>query len=93
VALAVHAAPRQDGRGAGTQLRLFERQGALEHETPALHIELGIELRNVDVAGREADPSIRYGRGNWRQLEPRGCSTRDSGSSTMRPRKITRSDR
>jgi len=81
------------GVPAIAQPRLFERQGALEHETPALRIEPGIALRNVHVAGHEADPSIRYGRGNWRQLECHECSTRDSGSSSMRPRKITRSDR
>lgn len=48
-----------------------ERQHALESEAPALRIELGIELRNVDIAAGEADLSIRYGRGNWRQLETR----------------------
>lgn len=56
---------------AFAQLWLFERQPALESEAPALRIELGIELRNVDIAGGEADLSIRYGRGNWRQLETR----------------------
>ena len=43
----------------------------LEREAPALRIELGIELRNVDIAGGEADLSIRYGRGNWRRLDTR----------------------
>ncbi|KVN43670.1 LysR family transcriptional regulator [Burkholderia territorii] len=56
---------------AFAQLWLLERQHALESEAPALRIELGIELRNVDIAGGEADLSIRYGRGNWRQLETR----------------------
>ncbi|MDN7425426.1 LysR substrate-binding domain-containing protein [Burkholderia sp. AU45388] len=56
---------------AFAQLWLLERQQALESEAPALRIELGIELRNVDIAGGEADLSIRYGRGNWRQLETR----------------------
>ncbi len=56
---------------AFAQLWLFERQQALESEAPALRIELGIELRNVDIAGGEADLSIRYGRGNWRRLETR----------------------
>ncbi|WP_321812442.1 LysR substrate-binding domain-containing protein [Burkholderia sp. BCC1985] len=54
---------------AFAQLWLLERQHALESEAPALRIELGIELRNVDIAAGEADLSIRYGRGNWRQLE------------------------
>ncbi|KAB0674529.1 LysR substrate-binding domain-containing protein [Burkholderia territorii] len=56
---------------AFAQLWLLERQHALESEAPALRIDLGIELRNVDIAGGEADLSIRYGRGNWRQLETR----------------------
>ncbi len=56
---------------AFAQLWLFERQHALESEAPALQIELGIDLRNVDIAGGEADLSVRYGRGNWRQLETR----------------------
>ncbi|RQR27651.1 LysR family transcriptional regulator [Burkholderia sp. Bp9143] len=56
---------------AFAQLWLLERQHALESEAPALRIELGIELRNVDIAAGEADLSIRYGRGNWRQLETR----------------------
>ncbi|HDR9358352.1 LysR family transcriptional regulator [Burkholderia vietnamiensis] len=56
---------------AFAQLWLFERQQALESEAPALRIELGIELRNVDIAAGEADLSIRYGRGNWRHLETR----------------------
>ncbi|WP_322021541.1 MULTISPECIES: LysR substrate-binding domain-containing protein [unclassified Burkholderia] len=54
---------------AFAQLWLLERQHALESEAPALRIELGIELRNVDIAAGEADLSIRYGRGHWRQLE------------------------
>ena len=56
---------------AFAQLWLLERQHALESEAPALRIELGIDLRNVDIAGGEADLSIRYGRGNWRQLDTR----------------------
>lgn len=56
---------------AFAQLWLLERQHALESEAPALRIELGIALRNVDIAAGEADLSIRYGRGNWRQLETR----------------------
>ncbi|MBR8185831.1 LysR substrate-binding domain-containing protein [Burkholderia ambifaria] len=56
---------------AFAQLWLFERQHALESEAPALRIELGIDVRNVDIAAGEADLSIRYGRGNWRQLETR----------------------
>ncbi len=56
---------------AFAQLWLLERQPALESEAPALRIELGIELRNVDIAGGEADLSIRYGRGNWRRLDTR----------------------
>ncbi|KWE62369.1 LysR substrate-binding domain-containing protein [Burkholderia sp. MSMB2157WGS] len=56
---------------AFAQLWLLERQQALENEAPALRIELGIELRNVDIAGGEADLSIRYGRGNWRRLDTR----------------------
>ena len=55
---------------AFAQLWLLERQHALER-APALRIELGIDLRNVDIAGGEADLSIRYGRGNWRQLDTR----------------------
>ncbi|MEN2471519.1 LysR substrate-binding domain-containing protein [Burkholderia sp. GS2Y] len=54
---------------AFAQLWLFERQGVLESEAPALRIDLHIDLRNVDIAGGEADLSVRYGRGNWRQLE------------------------
>ncbi|MDF3080122.1 LysR substrate-binding domain-containing protein [Burkholderia sola] len=56
---------------AFAQLWLLERQQVLEREAPALRIELGIELRNVDIAGGEADLSIRYGRGNWRRLDTR----------------------
>ncbi|MBP0604758.1 MULTISPECIES: LysR substrate-binding domain-containing protein [Burkholderia] len=56
---------------AFAQLWLLERQQMLEREAPALRIELGIELRNVDIAGGEADLSIRYGRGNWRRLDTR----------------------
>ena len=70
VALAAYAATGRDERGAGA-LWLLERQHALESEAPALRIELGIDLRNVDIAGGEADLSIRYGRGNWRQLDTR----------------------
>jgi LysR family glycine cleavage system transcriptional activator len=51
------------------KLWFFERQAALESEAPALRIELDIDHRNVDVAGEQADLAIRYGRGNWRQLE------------------------
>lgn len=56
---------------AFAQLWFFERQRAFESEAPALRVELHIDLRNVDIAGGEADLSIRYGRGNWRQLEVR----------------------
>lgn len=47
----------------------FERQAALENESPALRIELDIDHHNADIAGGQADLGIRYGRGNWRQLE------------------------
>ncbi|WP_175781538.1 LysR substrate-binding domain-containing protein [Burkholderia anthina] len=56
---------------AFAQLWLFERQHVLEQAEPALQIDLHIGLRNVDIAGGEADLSIRYGRGNWRQLDTR----------------------
>ncbi|VVU50524.1 LysR family transcriptional regulator [Burkholderia anthina] len=56
---------------AFAQLWLFERQHVLERAEPALQIDLHIGLRNVDIAGGEADLSIRYGRGNWRQLDTR----------------------
>ncbi|KWI47439.1 LysR substrate-binding domain-containing protein [Burkholderia cenocepacia] len=56
---------------AFAQLWFFARQQALESEAPALRVELHIDLRNVDIAGGEADLSVRYGRGNWRQLEVR----------------------
>jgi LysR family transcriptional regulator, glycine cleavage system transcriptional activator len=54
---------------AFARLWFFERQVALESEAPTLRIELDIEHRNADVAGGQADLAIRYGRGNWRQLE------------------------
>ncbi|WP_397452814.1 LysR substrate-binding domain-containing protein [Pseudomonas sp. NA-150] len=50
-------------------LWFFERQAALESEAPALRIELDIDHHNADIAGGQADLGIRYGRGNWRQLE------------------------
>jgi LysR family transcriptional regulator, glycine cleavage system transcriptional activator len=51
------------------KLWFFARQTALENEAPALRIELDIDHRNVDIASGQADLAIRYGRGNWRQLE------------------------
>jgi LysR family transcriptional regulator, glycine cleavage system transcriptional activator len=54
---------------AFAKLWFFERQTALESEAPALRIELDIDHHNADIAGGDADLGIRYGRGNWRQLE------------------------
>jgi DNA-binding transcriptional LysR family regulator len=54
---------------AFAKLWFFERQAALESEAPALRIELDIDHRNANIASEQADLAIRYGRGNWRQLE------------------------
>jgi DNA-binding transcriptional LysR family regulator len=54
---------------AFAKLWFFERQVALESEAPALRIELDIGPHNADIAGGQADLGIRYGRGNWRQVE------------------------
>ncbi|MFM0556076.1 LysR substrate-binding domain-containing protein [Paraburkholderia sediminicola] len=54
---------------AFAKLWFFERQAAFETEAPALRIQLDIGHRNVDIVSGDADLAIRYGRGNWRQLE------------------------
>ncbi|KVU09050.1 LysR family transcriptional regulator [Burkholderia ubonensis] len=51
------------------KLWFFERQTAFEREAPPLRIELDIGHRNADIARGDADLGIRYGRGNWRDLE------------------------
>ncbi|MFM0057550.1 LysR substrate-binding domain-containing protein [Paraburkholderia phytofirmans] len=54
---------------AFAKLWFFERQAAFEAEAPALRIQLDIDHRNADIVSGEADLAIRYGRGNWRQLD------------------------
>ena len=54
---------------AFAKLWFLARQASLESEAPALRIDLHIDHRNTDIAGGQADLGIRYGRGNWRQLE------------------------
>jgi len=51
------------------KLWFFERQAVLENEAPSLRVELEIDPHNADIAGGQGDIEIRYGRGNWRDLE------------------------
>lgn len=54
---------------AFARLWLLPRLAALEAGDPPLRVEIAVEHRNADIAAGEADIAIRYGAGDWRNVQ------------------------